>query len=71
MTIDEEIRRMVLVETQIALYQRQARWEPWKALAAIIAAAAVFGGAVLTISAWWHPSPQTINVRIEGQLPKP
>lgn len=57
------------VDAQIELYRRQARWEPWKALAAIIAATAVFGGAALTVSSWLHPSPQTINVRIEGRLP--
>jgi hypothetical protein len=67
MTIDEDAHRL-LVEAQIELYRRQARWEPWKALAAIIAAAAVFGG-VFTVSSWWHPSPQTINVHIEGKLP--
>ena len=42
-------------------------WEPWKALAAIIAAAAVFAGGVLTVAAWWHPSPQTINVYVEAK----
>lgn len=55
---------------QIELYRRQARWEPWKALAALVAAAAVFAGGVLTVAAWWHPAPQTINVRIDGGLPK-
>jgi len=69
MTTDEDAHRL-LVEAQIELYRRQARWEPWKALAAIIAAAAVFGGGVLAVSSWWHPSPQTINVRIEGTLPQ-
>ena len=46
MTTEEEARRTLLIEAQIELYRRQARWEPWKALAAIIAAAAVFGGGV-------------------------
>jgi hypothetical protein len=70
MTTEEDARRTLLVEAQIELYRRQARWEPWKALAAIIAAAAVFGGGVLTVASWWHPSPQTINVRVEGKLPQ-
>ncbi len=47
MTTDEEARRVLLIETQIDLYRRQARWEPWKALAALVAAAAVFAGGVL------------------------
>lgn len=70
MTTDEEARRIILVESQIELYRRQARWEPWKALAALVAAAAVFAGGTLTIASWWHPAPQTINVRIEGSLPR-
>jgi hypothetical protein len=69
MTTEEDARRTLLIEAQIDLYRRQARWEPWKALAAIIAAAAVFGGGVFTVASWWHPSPQSINVRIE-KLPQ-
>ena len=70
MTTDEEARRVLLVETQIELYRRQARWEPWKALAALVAAAAVFAGGVLTVASWWHPAPQSISVKIEGSLPR-
>jgi len=66
---DDDARRAMLIETQIELYRRQARWEPWKALAALIVAAAVFAGGVLTVASWWHPAPQTINVRIDGKLP--
>jgi hypothetical protein len=62
-------RQRVLIETQIALYARQARWEPWKALAALVAAAAVFAGGTLTVASWWNPSPQTINVHIETTNP--
>jgi hypothetical protein len=69
MTTDEEARRVLLIETQIELYRRQARWEPWKALAALVAAAAVFMGGVLTVATWMHPAPQTINVKIDGKLP--
>jgi len=61
---------MPLVDAQIELYRKQARWEPWKALAAIIAAGAVFAGGVLTVASWWHPSPQSITVHIEGKLPQ-
>jgi hypothetical protein len=35
MTTEEDARRTLLIEAQIELYRRQARWEPWKALAAI------------------------------------
>ena len=55
--------------TEIELSRRQARWEPWKALAAMIAACAVFAGGVLTVASWWHPAPQAITVKIEGSLP--
>jgi hypothetical protein len=54
----------------MAAVKDQARWEPWKALAAIIAAGAVFAGGVLTVATWWHPSPQTITVHVEGKLPQ-
>jgi len=43
------------MKTQIELYKAQLRWEPWKALAAMIAAAAVFMGGVLPVSNWLHP----------------
>jgi hypothetical protein len=62
-------RQRALIETQIALYARQARWEPWKAVAALVAAAAVFAGGVLIVASWWPPAPQTFNVRIEGKMP--
>ena len=67
---DAETRRALLVEAQIELYRKQARWEPWKALAAIVAAGAVFAGGMLTVATWWHPNPQTINVHVEGKLPQ-
>jgi hypothetical protein len=40
------------MQTQIELYKAQLRWEPWKALAAMVAAAAVFMGGVLAVSNW-------------------
>jgi hypothetical protein len=61
----EEARRELLIKAQIELYRRQARWEPWKALAAIVAAGAVFAGGVLTVGSWWHPNPQTINIHLD------
>ncbi len=47
------------MQTQIELYKAQLRWEPWKALAAMVAAAAVFMGGVLAVSNWVHPSTQS------------
>ena len=64
----DDAGHILLVEAQIELYRRQARWEPWKALAAIIAAGAVFAGGVLTVANWWHPAPQAISVKIEGSV---
>jgi hypothetical protein len=56
-TDDEERElRINLMQTQIELYKAQLRWEPWKALAAMVAAAAVFMGGVLAVSNWVHPS---------------
>jgi CHASE2 domain-containing sensor protein len=51
------------IAAQIARHRRQARWEPWKALAAIFVAGALFIGSVFAIASWWPP-PQTINMRI-------
>jgi hypothetical protein len=45
-------------QMQHDLYSTQYRWEAWKALAAMIAAAAVFAGAVLAVSNWLHPANQ-------------
>lgn len=66
----EDARQALLVEAQIELYRKQARWEPWKALAATIAASAVFAGGTLTVASWWHPAPQTINVRVTHEPAK-
>jgi hypothetical protein len=56
------------MQTQIELYKAQLRWEPWKALAAMIAAAAVFAGSVLALSNWIHPAgaplPPTIVLQV-------
>jgi hypothetical protein len=46
--------------------------EPWKALAAMIADAAVFMGGVLAVSTWARPpAPQTINVHLDAPLVPP
>jgi hypothetical protein len=56
-----------LLQAQIDLARRQARWEPWKALAAILAAAAVIAGAIVAL-ANWSGDPKPIVVRIEQPL---
>jgi hypothetical protein len=65
----EEARRVLLVEAQIELYRGRVRWELWNAIAMLIVAATVFGGGVLGVVLLRHPSPQSINVRIE-KLPQ-
>jgi hypothetical protein len=65
----EEARRVLLVEAQIELYRGRVRWELWNAIAMLIVAATVFGVGVLGVALLRHPSPQTINVRIE-KLPQ-
>lgn len=42
--------KVELMQTQIELFRKQARWEVWKALAAFIAGVAVFGGLVLGVA---------------------
>jgi len=43
--------------------------EPWKALAVMVAAAAVFAGGVLAVSSWSRPpAPQTVNVHLDAPL---
>lgn len=70
-TSEEEERELRgnLMQTQIELYKAQLRWEPWKALAAMVAAGAVFAGGVLAVSSWVRsPAPQTINVHLDAPL---
>jgi hypothetical protein len=67
MTDDDEERqlRIELMKAQIdhtridmAKLQREMRWEPWKALAALTGASAAMTGAVIALAAWlsqhWH-----------------
>lgn len=58
----------LLIEAQLRLYRTQARWEPWKALAAIIGAAAIFAGSTLALANWIARQPQTINVHLDAPL---
>lgn len=60
-----------LRDVQADLYRVQTRWEPWKALAAMIAASAVFCGSVLGVSSYLTRSPQTIVVHFDQPLQPP
>ena len=64
---DRDRAAWALLQAQIDLARRQARWEPWKALAAILAAAAVIAGAIVAL-ANWSGEPKPIVVRIEQPL---
>jgi hypothetical protein len=59
-TRDQEAqdRGIDLMTTQTGLYARQDRWEVAKALAAIIAAAAIMAGTILALSSYLHPASQ-------------
>lgn len=57
-----------LVQAQLHLYRVQAKWEPWKALAAIVAGVAIFAGSVLALSNWIGHPPQTVNVHLDAPL---
>jgi hypothetical protein len=60
------------LQAQIRLAERQARWEPWKALAAIVASGALFFGSVLALSNWiGRQPPQQINVHLDTPLVMP
>ncbi len=56
-----------LLQAQIDLTRQQARYEPWKALAAILAAAAVIAGAIVAL-ANWSGDPKPIVIRIDQPL---
>jgi hypothetical protein len=64
----DEIRATQWLDAQLRFYRTQARWEPWKALAALFGAAAIFAGAVLALSNWISRQPQTINVHLDAPL---
>jgi len=50
--------------------EREMRWAPWTALAALIAAGVVFVGGVIAVSNWVRPLPQTITVHILNEPKK-
>jgi hypothetical protein len=54
-----------LRQIQADLYRVQARWEPWKALAAIVATSAVLAGTILGLANYIGRSPQTIVVHFD------
>ena len=58
----------VLIETQIALYTRQARWEIAKALAMILIAAAAIAAAGGLAGHLWPMGPQQITVHFDQPI---
>lgn len=64
---ERERAAWALLNAQIAASRRAASWEPWKALAAIIAAAAVMTAAVVALSNW-RTGPQPIIVEMRSPL---
>jgi hypothetical protein len=68
MTDTANTRQQMLIEAQIALYARQARWEPWKALAMILIAAAAIAAAGGIAGRMFPSQPQQIVVHFEQPL---
>jgi hypothetical protein len=66
--LEREQASWLRLQAQIRLAERQARWEPWKALAAMVASAALFVGGVLALSNWIGHQPQQINVHLDAPL---
>lgn len=59
--LEKEQASWRLLRAQIAQTERQAKWEPWKALAALAAGVALFGGLVIALSNWHQPQTLTVN----------
>jgi hypothetical protein len=64
---ERERAAWALLNAQIAAARRAATWEPWKAIAAIIAAAAVMTAAVVALSNW-RAGPQPIIVEVRSPM---
>jgi hypothetical protein len=58
-----------LRQVQANLYRVQARWEPWKALAAMAATCALLVGTILGLANYLARSPQTIVVHFDQPIP--
>jgi hypothetical protein len=76
---DEDELRMRLMNAQLEetlarteRFRQELRWEPWKALAALIGAAAIFLGGVLALANWIgsHPPAPQPPIVIQLQTPK-
>jgi hypothetical protein len=60
-----------LRQVQADLYRVQMRWEPWKAVAAILATSALLMGTTLALANYIARSPQTIVVHFDQPIPLP
>ena len=68
---EERELRINLMQTAIELYMAQLRWELWKAPAAMVAAAAVFGGSVVGVANLLSSRPVQPQPPIVIQLQTP
>jgi hypothetical protein len=67
---EEQDIRIDQMTINIEKIRSDLRWEPWKALAAILAAATVMLGAIIGLANWWHPSqPTPLNVVVHLDAP--
>ncbi len=58
-----------LRDIQADLYRVQARWEPWKALAAMVATCALMVGTILGLANYIGHQPQTITANVHLDSP--
>jgi hypothetical protein len=73
---DEDELRLRLMNAQLEetltrteRFRQELRWEPWKALAALIGATAIFLGSVLALANWIGSRPPAPQPPIIIQLP--
>ena len=62
---DRDRAEWALLQAQIRMAERQDRWEPWKALAMILIAAAAIAAAGGLAGRLWPAGPQQITIHFE------
>ena len=53
------------LQAETELFRQEMRWEPWKALAALIVAAAAMMGLILTVAHFLPPSPPPVVIQLQ------
>jgi len=61
-------KQEALLDAQIVLYRRQARWETGKALAMILLAVAALSATTRLADLVFPPHPQVITVHLDAPL---